>query len=509
MDNIIDTKNKINGTIAAIDLGSNSFHMVVAEEHQGQVVMIDRIREMVRLASGLDDNGKLSKEVEENALACLQRFGQRLRDLSSENVSAVGTNTLRRVENAELFLLRAEEALGHPIEIISGIEEARLIYQGVAHSLEPDHKNRLVIDIGGGSTELIIGEEFNTRMMESLEMGCVTMTKRFFPDGKITSQRIERARVNVLQKMKAIRHAFRHQGWDAVIGASGTIKSTASIIREMALDDEDGITVEALIKLINKIKEFEAIDDIKLAGLSERRVPVFLGGAIVLFGVFEALGIEHMQVSDGALREGLLYDMLGRRQNKDIRNQSVQLLATRFHANDQHAQRIEDTACNLLVQVCNDWEMDISEVQTLLVWACALHEIGRDIAHASYHKHSSYIVENTNLAGFSQQQQLRLSTLIRVQRGKISFNYFDVINPFCKSYIIKLAVILRLSVIFHRSRTATALPAIGAGVKENTIVLSLPADWLKEHPLTLNDLEQEAEYLKAIDIILEVASTDF
>ena len=506
MDSVINIKNKVNGTIATIDLGSNSFHMVVAEERQGQIVMIDRIREMVRLASGLDDNGKLSKEVEENALTCLQRFGQRLRDLSSENVSAVGTNTLRRVQNAELFLLRAEEALGHPIEIISGIEEARLIYQGVAHSLEPDHKNRLVIDIGGGSTELIIGEEFNTKMMESLEMGCVTMNRRFFPDGKITSQRIERARVNVLQKMKAIRRAFRHQGWDVVIGASGTIKSTASIIRKMDLDDEDGITVEALIKLINKIKEFETIEEIKLDGLSERRIPVFLGGVIVLFGVFEALGIEHMQVSDGALREGLLYDMLGRRQNKDIRNQSVQLLATRFHANEQHAQRIEDTACNLLVQVCTGWDIDLNDAQMMLIWACKLHEIGRDIAHSSYHKHSSYIVENTNLAGFSQQQQQRLSTLIRVQRGKLSSNNFDSINQLCKISIMKLAVILRLSVIFHRSRTVTALPVINSRVKENSIVISLPADWLEEHPLTLNDLEQEAEYLKAIDVTLEVES---
>jgi exopolyphosphatase / guanosine-5'-triphosphate,3'-diphosphate pyrophosphatase len=480
--------------------------MVVAEEQQGQIVMIDRIREMVRLASGLDENACLSKEVEKNALECLQRFGQRLRDMPSENVSAVGTNTLRRVENAELFLLRAEDALGHPIEIISGIEEARLIYQGVAHSLEPDHNNRLVIDIGGGSTELIIGEEFNIKMMESLEMGCVTMTQQFFPDGEITSKGIELARVNVLQKMKSIRHAFRHQGWDVVIGASGTIKSTASIIHEMALNNEDGITREGLIKLINKMKEFKTIDDIKLDGLSERRINVILGGVIVLFGVFEALSIEHMQVSDGALREGLLYDMLGRRQNKDIRTQSVQTLANRFHANVEHAQRIEDTACNLLVQVCGGWGMSLNDAQTLLVWACKVHEIGRDIAHSGYQKHSGYIVENTNLSGFSQQQQQRLATLIRVQRGKILNNNFDAINQLCKISIIKLAVILRLSVIFHRSRTATALPVIGVRVNENNIILSLPTDWLKEHPLTLNDLEQEAGFLKAVDMNLEVES---
>lgn len=480
--------------------------MVVAEERQGQIIVIDAIRDMVRLAAGLDADGNLSATVEKNALECLERFGQRLRDLSSDNVSAVGTNTLRRTQNSHLFLRRAEEALGHPIEIISGIEEARLIYQGVAHSLEPDHKDKLVVDIGGGSTELIIGEDFKTKMMESLEMGCVTMTQRFFPDGIITEERVERARVNVLQKMKPIRYAFRHRGWEVAIGSSGTIKSVASIIHQMQLDDEDGITFEGLIRLFKELSRFKKVDDVKLDGLSERREPVFLGGAIVLFGVFEALGIEQMQVSDGALREGLLYDMLGRRNNQDIRNQSVENLSHRFHADVQHAKRIEHTVCDFLMQVSDEWDIERKEAETILMWASELHEIGRDIAHSGYQKHSGYIVENTDLAGFTQQQQQRLATLIRVHRGKILDKNFSEVNQYCKIPIMKLAVLLRLSVIFHRSRSSSGLPAIAVSAHENFVTLKIPQEWLEQHPLTLNDLEQESEYLQEINIALKVES---
>lgn len=479
--------------------------MVVAEERQDELLVLDRLREMVRLASGVDNSDMLSPEVAAVALECLERFGQRLRDLPSSNVSAVGTNTLRRISNSEEFLQQAEEKLGHPIEIISGIEEARLIYQGVAHSLEPDHKDKLVIDIGGGSTELIIGEDFQTKMMESLEMGCVTMTRQFFPDGKITAKRIARARIDVLQKMKEVRHAFRQQGWDVVIGASGTIRSTLSVIHELGLSDREGITFNALKKLVKKLAQFKLVDDVQLAGLSERRVPVFLGGVIVLSGVFEALEIDQMQVSDGAVREGLLYDMLGRRQNKDIRNTSIECLAGRFHVDSQHAERVEHTASDFLQQVFSDWSLDYQSAQTLLSWACKIHEIGRDISHSAYHKHSAYIVENADLAGFSRQQQARLGTLVRAHRGKLMDKFYEVLNKSCQITVMKLAVLLRLAVIFHRSRSSTALPAIQLQARGNALVIELPKEWLDQHPLTLNDLEQEAEYLKLIDVQLELS----
>jgi exopolyphosphatase/guanosine-5'-triphosphate,3'-diphosphate pyrophosphatase len=482
--------------------------MVVAEERQGQLFIVDRIREMVRLAAGLDSKGKLSPQVAQTALECLQRFGQRLRDLDSESVSAVGTNTLRRTRNADDFLQQAEAMLGHSIEIISGIEEARLVYQGVAHTLEPDHRDKLVIDIGGGSTELIIGQDFEPRLMESLEMGCVTMTRSFFPDGKITPRRVNKARIRVLQKMKPIRHAFRHQGWAVVIGASGTNRAAAAVVQALGLTQQDGVSFAALQELIRRMQKFDSIDAIRLEGLSERRVPVFLGGVIVLAGVFEALGIEQMQVSEGALRDGLLYDMLGRRHNRDIRNQTMQQLASRFHVDLPHARRVEQTACRFLDQVFQSWGIYLSAAQRLLIWASEIHEIGRDIAHSAYQKHSAYIIENADLAGFSQQEKRRLGVLVRAHRGKLSDKLFSNLARPRQSPVIKLAVLLRLAVIFHRSRVDTELPHIALHGKEQGLDLHIPADWLEQHPLTLNDLEQEAEYLRAIKFDLTVTAQD-
>lgn len=510
MANINSSSSETSGTptIAAVDLGSNSFHMIVAEERQGQLVILDRIKEMVRLAAGLDQDGNLSAEVEQRALACLQRFGQRLRNLSSVSVSAVGTNTLRRTRNADVFLQRAEAELGHPIEIVSGIEEARLIYQGVAHSFEPDHKNRLVVDIGGGSTELIIGENFQPILMESLEMGCITLTRKYFADGKITGKRINSARVHVLQQMRAVRHAFRNRGWKVVIGSSGTIRSVEAVVRALSLSKQDGVTFVALQLVLEKLKQFDAIDDIKLNGLNEDRVPVFLGGVIVLSGVCEALGIKQMQVSDGALREGLLYQLMGRRHDHDIRNQSVQSLASRFHADAEHARRVRHTANDLFEQVWRDWALNQDVAFRLLNWACELHEIGRDIAHSSYHKHSGYIVENADMAGFSQQEQKRMAALVRSQRGKLNSNSFVTLNKSSQDMVMKLAVVLRLAVIFHRSRSAIELPHIRVELKQEKMTLTIPASWTEQHPLTLNDLEQEAEYLQVLGVKLKVKTIE-
>jgi len=427
-------------TIAAIDLGSNSFHMVVAEENEGQLVIVDRIREMVRLAEGLDENGKLDAEVEQRALDCLSRFGQRIRSLEDHCVSAVGTNTLRRTQNADEFLFNAEQALGYPIEIISGVEEARLIYQGVAHTLEQDHKSKLVIDIGGGSTELIIGEDFNPHLMKSLEMGCVMMTQKFFADGKIKSKRLQEARVFVLQRMKAVHYAYKLKGWDSVIGSSGSIKSIESVIREMQLQEGEGIRRAALTKLVAICSEYKKISKLDLAGLSERRQAVFLGGLIILSGVFESLNIEHMHVSQGALREGLLYDMVGRRHNNDIRNTSINSLAERFHVDFQHAQRVEETAFEFFDNLKEEWFSNQQQhTSDLIRCACRVHEIGRDISHSSYQKHGAYTIQNAYLAGWSQQERCALAALILFHRGKISKEYWKelhndlrckIINPF-------------------------------------------------------------------------------
>lgn len=491
-------------TIAAIDLGSNSFHMVVAKEKNGQLVIIDRIREMVRLAEGLDEDGNLDPVVEERALDCLGRLGQRIRSLEVENVSAVGTNTLRRASHADDFIFQAEQALGFPIEIISGIEEARLIYQGVAHTLEQDQKSRLLVDIGGGSTELIIGESFLPKLMNSLEMGCVVMTKKFFADGKIRTKRIQQARVYTLQRLKAVRHAYLGMGWQTVMGSSGSIKSIESVIHEMKLDPTEGIGREALDRLLVLCSDYKKISKLDLPGLSDRRRDVFMGGLIVLHGVFEALGIERMQVSQGALREGLLYDMLGRRHNKDIRNQSINSLANRFHVNQQHAQRIEQTAFDFLQQLKAPWFRDWQHASNLLRWACESHEIGRDISHSGFQRHSAYILENADLAGFSRHEQRRLATIVNAHRGKLNADMFREPHPALRDLMVHLSVVLRLAVIFHRSRVETTLPAIGLTLEGAALSLSIPDQWLNEHPLTINDLEQEANYLRSIGLSLSI-----
>jgi exopolyphosphatase / guanosine-5'-triphosphate,3'-diphosphate pyrophosphatase len=489
-------------TIAAIDLGSNSFHMVVAEENQGHLVILDRIREMVRLAEGVDGIGQLDAEVEQRALDCLSRFGQRIRSLNSHCVSTVGTNTLRRINNSDEFLFQAVQALGFPIEIISGYEEARLVYQGVAHTLEQDQHSKLIVDIGGGSTELIIGEGFQPQLLNSLEMGCVMMTQKFFADGKIKSKRLQAARIFVLQRMKAIHYTYKRLGWESAIGSSGSIKSIACVIREMKLQKTEGIKRESLTKLVAICSDYKKIKKLDLPGLSEKRQPVFLGGLIVLAGVFESLGIDHMHVSEGALREGLLYDMVGRRQNNDIRNKSINSLSNRFHADPQHAQRVELTAFDFFQQLKTKWFDGVDNAENLLRWASELHEIGRSISHSSYQKHAAYIIENADLAGFSRQEQYRLSSIVRSHRGKLTKDNFKDRQNVLVDFLMHMTVVLRLSVIFHRSRIENKLPAIEVLTSEKTITLKLPDKWLNEHPLTINDLQQEAEYLLAVGLTL-------
>ena len=478
--------------------------MVVAREEKGQLVILDRIREMVRMAEGLNEAGDLDPQVAQRALDCLSRFGQRIRSLETNNVATVGTNTLRRSRNADEFIIQAEEALGFPIEIISGVEEARLIYQGVAHTLEQDEKNKLVIDIGGGSTELIIGEGFVPKLMKSQEMGCVMMTKKYFSNGKIKKDAIKQARIYVLQLMKEIHYSYRETGWQVVIGSSGSIKSIESVIREMQLDKQEGISRDALRQVLKICGTYKSISDLDLPGLSERRKPVFLGGLIVLNGVFEALDIEHMEVSQGALREGLLYDMMGRRQNNDIRNKSITSLANRFHINHQHAQRVEETAFDFFQQLRDDWFEDWQHASNILRWACEVHEIGRDISHSGYHKHGAYIIQNADLAGFSRQEQRRLSIVIGGHQGKITAELFEDAHLDLRRMLLYLTIVLRLSVIFHRSRVANNLPAIGLFVHGDTLILKIPDQWLQEHPLTINDLEQENSLLLNVGINLQL-----
>lgn len=490
--------------VAAVDLGSNSFHMIVARLRAGELVVVDRLREMVRLGAGLDAQRNLTRDAQLRALSCLERFGQRLRDLSPGSVRAVGTNTLRVARNSRAFMTMAEQALGHAIEIISGIEEARLIYQGVAQSLATDGRRRMVMDIGGGSTEYIIGVNKTPLEKESLHMGCVSMSLAHFGDGKLTPKRFRRATLAAHQELEPFAHRFQRGRWDEAVGASGTLRAIRRILVGRGWS-KDGIGSEGLERLVDQLLTAGRIDPRQFPDLDPERAPSFPGGVAILHATFQSLGIQHMQVSDGALREGLLYDLLGRIRHEDIRGRTVAALANRYHVDQEHAARIHRTLAKLLANTQEVAGLDAETAMQWLEWAATLHEIGLDIAHSGYHKHGAYIVENADLPGFSRQDQLLLATLVRAHRRKFSQKLFKDLDPPWNTTAKLLALLLRLAILLNRSRDPMELPEMRVTLNESRMELSFPPAWLENHPLTVADLEQEFAYLKAagIDLIFQ------
>ena len=487
-------------TYAAIDLGSNSFHMVVARDSNGNVVIIDKMREMVRLAGGLDDQGILSAEAIDAGISCLEKFGQRLQEIPSNNIRVVGTNTLRKARNGNVFLTRASKALGHNIEIISGREEARLIYIGVANTIFNDEDKRLVIDIGGGSSELIIGRGFDPILTESLYMGCVNTTQNFFKDGGISAKSFRKATLFARQELEAIELIYKLEGWKDVYGTSGTIRSIQTVLIENKIS-EAGINLDALKQLRQLLIDAEHIKNIQLDGLSNRRKPVFVGGVAILIACFEALEIDQLNVCHGALREGLLYDLIGRNQEKDIRNETVNALVKQYSLDKTHTSRIQQTANTLYEQLKDEWKLSDSD-KRILGWSCELHTIGLRIAHSQYHKHGAYLIENSDMAGFSRQEQAKVANLIRFHRRKfIRDEIHD--NPLLDTQTqLYLCVLLRLAVLLHRSRSSDPLPDLSIKAEKNKLALCFGEGWLKEHPLTEADLDTEAQYLEQLEIKL-------
>ncbi len=491
--------------LAALDLGSNSFHLLVAQESNGRVQVIDRIKEMVRLAEGLEVKNRLSEEVADRALACLERFGQRLRDLHRRNVRVVGTNTLRKARNAKGFLQKAEKALGHKIDIISGREEARLIFLGVSHAVEDQFDRRLVVDIGGGSTEIILGARFEPQFMESLYIGCVGLSRACFGDGRIRAGNFKEAINQARQELEPLQRNYRDTGWDTAIGASGTILAIQDVLAEMD-DQPAGITLASLELIKKNLIQARHVDKVALPGLSSERAAVFPGGVAILYAIFEALDIETMHATNAALREGLLHDLLGRVRDHDIRENSVRDLMNRYRIDQPHAKRVRETAIELLAQVAVSWDLTEPNDKLLLGWAAQLHEIGIDIAHNQYHKHGGYLLQHMDLPGFSNLDQQQLAALVRAHRRKFPSEEFPALNG-DTSRVALLATLLRLAVVLHRNRTSEQLPHVAISVKNNKVKLALPEAWLKKHPLTRLDLQQEAEYLAAVPLKVEICAS--
>ncbi len=490
--------------VAAVDLGSNSFHMIVCSVHNGQLKTIDRLKEMVRLASGLNKKNILDQSTQGRALACLERFGQRIQGFPEANVRIVGTNTLRTAKNAKQFLHKAEQALGYPIHIISGIEEARLIYQGVAYSLQSNANRRFVMDIGGGSTEYIIGTNSQPAQKESLHMGCVTVSHKFFADGIISPHRFEKAVIFAEQQLSAYKNLFNRHHWEEAIGASGSIRAIRKVI--VACEwSHGGITRKSLEKLKKHALSCHHISKLNLPELDSERLPVFMGGLAILYASFEILDIETMSVSDGALREGLIYDFLGSLFNHDVRSETVQRLAKHYHTDSTQADLVKATVHNILKQTAPFLGAQTKIMTQYLSWAADLHEIGRDIAHSQYHKHGAYIIKHGDLAGFSQQNQALLAILVATHRRKIPLKKINSLPAPWDQSAVYMIIILRLAVLLQRNRSHTALPAFTIQLSTDNVYLSFPENWLTNAPLTRADLHQEIKYLNKIGFILRIS----
>jgi exopolyphosphatase/guanosine-5'-triphosphate,3'-diphosphate pyrophosphatase len=503
----IDSSDNTKDTFAAIDLGSNSFHLIVAEVKNDQLLIIDRMKEMVRLASGLNEKGELTEESQNIALDCLARFGQRLKNIASKNIRIVGTNTLRRAKNSRQFIAKAQVSLNHTIEIIAGREEARLIYLGVAHSQSENNDNRLVIDIGGGSTEFIIGKGFTPSHTESLHMGCVSMTLKAFADGQLSDSNFKIAELYARLELQTIESTYRRVGWTYATGASGTIKAIGKVLSaHHSLTGTDqpypGITLEGLQWLISEMIKQNSINQLVLEGLNEERQAVFAGGVAVLYAAFKVLQIDSMDVSDSALREGVIYDLQGRFKHEDVRQRTINHLIKQYHIDTQQAQEVKNTVINLYQQFSDQWPDSQFDSEKTLEWAALLHEVGLSIAHNQYHKHGAYIIENSDLPGFSRHEQHRLALLIRAQRRKFPKQDFKTLSSDCDRALTYLAILLRLSILLHRDRSENALPEIKATAKGKKFKLKFPDDFFTENPLTLVDLQQEADYLKTMKISL-------
>ncbi|MDH3614740.1 MAG: Ppx/GppA family phosphatase [Gammaproteobacteria bacterium] len=484
--------------IAAVDLGSNSFHMIVGELRHGQLIIIDRIRETVRLAEGLSATGDLSAEARARAIDCLSRFGERLRDMHAASVRAAGTSTIRRAREDTGFIADAESALGHPIETISGIEEARLIYQGVTHSLPPREGLRLVLDIGGGSTELILGQGAAPRALESLHLGCVSMTERFFSDGRISREAFDKVRVAARLELRPVKAFFRGAGEIESIGTSGTIRSAESVANELGIIDSQGLTPDALEQLIERVLEFASIEELTLPGLSERRAQVWPGGLAILAELLGVLRVSALQVSDGALREGLLYDLLGRLQHEDARERSVRAMAARYNVDQAQAKRVTATADVLLSQCVEKWRLEVPMSSSILNWSARLHEIGLDISHDGFERHGAYVAEHADLPGFPRAEQRFLAFLIGSQRHEIDTRFNNQLPRAWRETALRLAMLLRLAVLLNRSRSQLDIPGIELAVKDRSLELHFDPAWLQANPLTVSDLEREQGYLHAV-----------
>lgn len=486
-------------TIAAVDLGSNSFRLQVGRVVDDQIYPLDSLRDPVRLAAGLTSDKQLDQVAQSRAIDCLKRFGERLRGMPAGAVRAVGTNTLRVAKNAREFLPRFEAALGFPIEVVAGREEARLIYLGVSHSLPASAGKRLVVDIGGGSTEIIVGSGNQPHRLESLYMGCVSYSLRFFADGIITRTNLRQAETAARIELETIRRQFAARYWQHAVGSSGTARAIADIIEGCGWS-VSGITREGMERLRQALLKAGDMTRMDLPGLKEDRVAVLPGGFAIMSAIFSELEIEHMSLAAGAMRQGILWDMIGRAHRRDMRELTVRQFMKRYHVDAAQAHRVERLALLLYDQLIAGATADHAYPKQVLSWAARLHEIGLMVAHSGYHKHSSYFVAHADMPGFSRMEQGQLSMLVLAHRGSLG----KLQGLFGTGHDWSLLIALRLAALFHRSRSEVRLPTIRAARRQSTFTVEVDEKWLADNPLTAAELRDEIRAWKGLGIHLEV-----
>ncbi|MES2625426.1 MAG: Ppx/GppA phosphatase family protein [Pseudomonadota bacterium] len=472
---------------AAVDLGSNSFHLLVARVQNERIEIIDREKEMIQLARGINADGVLSMDSQNRALACLARFAERLRHIPREQIRAVGTKTFRTAEQSKKFIKAAEAALGVPIQIISGYEEARLVYVGLAHSVTNDHNHRLVVDIGGGSTELIIGKDYEPLVLESLNMGCVIFSESYFgKNSRLTSANFQKAYLAACTEIESVRKIYLKAGWKIAFGTSGTIRTIADLLQPR--DGGAVITADSLSWLSTEIIRDKSL----LNNIPALRRSVLPAGIAILKAIFDQLKLDNIYVGDGALKEGLMYDIVGRLSDHDSRSDTVRDLQDKYHVDFDQAERVTSTALRFWKQIDGPVLPRVSRTK-ILAWAAQLHEIGMSISHSSHHHHGYYILRFSDLAGFGRYEQYILANLVRSHRKGLYEKKFEEMDEQTTAALLPLVICLRLAVLLQRRREdLDVLPKLSLQGKEYK--LRFPKKWLAEHPLTLAGIEQEQQY---------------
>ncbi len=488
--------------LAALDLGSNSFHLIVARLEHQEMRPVETLSEKVQLAAGFR-NGALAADAMERGLACLARFQQVLSSVEPLRTRVVGTNALRQARNRAEFTRRAERLLGVPVEVIYGREEARLIYLGVAHTLADDASSRLVVDIGGGSTEFIVGRRFEPMALDSLPLGCVSYTQRFFRRGRITGNGLRRAHEAARVEVSHIRSRYRAALWRDCVGSSGTVQSIEAILLQNGWS-EGGITRAGLARLERALLGFRRVDDIRIDGLSETRRNVILAGVAILSGIFDELDIELMRSSRGALREGVIYDLQGRLRHEDVRERTIGALVQRYGSDAGNARTVERRARLLCQCVGRDWRLARHDAQ-LLCWAARAHEIGMAIAHKHFNRHGAYLLRNADLPGFSQGEQETMAMLVQYHRGKLLKSDFRALEGGDRDRLLRLICLLRLANLFKYVERLEFPPEFRVEASQAGILLRFPPGWLAQHPLTWQELRAEKRLLGRVGIELAIA----